>query len=107
MNDGSGEDDEDRELEEGPAVDDDDIDNYELTSEDIELLRASQIESHGNPTGRTPLCCDGLDDAPTPGKIVAPSHTQCGSRTTRETTENAPSRTQCGSRAPPKPETKS
>ena len=72
LNDGSGEDDEDRELEEGPAVDDDDIDNYEyeLTSEDIELLRASQIESHGNPTGRTPLCCDGLDDAPTPGKIV-------------------------------------
>lgn len=41
----------------------------DLTSKDIELLRAAVFESKEAKMGRVPLRCEGLDDAPSPETI--------------------------------------
>ena len=46
----------------GPAVTDSDVNNCELTTEDIEYIQASFFESLETSTGRTPLQCENLDD---------------------------------------------
>jgi hypothetical protein len=51
-------------LDSGPAVTDSDVNNYELTIEDIKYIRASFVESLETSTGRTPLQCENLDDPP-------------------------------------------
>ena len=46
----------------GPAVTDSDVNNCDLTTEDIEYIRASFVESLETSTGRTPLQCENIDD---------------------------------------------
>ncbi|KAL7538490.1 hypothetical protein ACHAXR_008585 [Thalassiosira sp. AJA248-18] len=45
-------------LDEGTSVDDNEVDSYELTRQDIEFIRASFAESLHTHSGRTPLQCD-------------------------------------------------
>ena len=57
-------------LEASPQIDEDELDNYELTSQDIEFICASVFESEEANSGRTPLQRGGLDDAPHPWDII-------------------------------------